>query len=567
MKHLCKKILLPVVILLTIAFSVLLTAFAEETYVAENKSTGTRYTSLAAALDEAASGQTVMIIEDATLSTDAVVKSGVTLLVPYKNGTAATEDGTSDHARIFADRTATYKQLTVSEGATLTVNGTLNVGGIIGFPGQYYQGHTSGAHGRIVNDGTIVIAGTMNTYGFVEGEGTVSVVSGGKVYEPFVVFDFAGGSNTQSLYNAGQPPFTQYTMQNISCGLSIAYGGRLYGRCNLYAGSAYNKTDQLMVGTSSDTALIKMSSGTVTRTVDKSLAISGATATDTPNYGADIGRVTYVLDGGAAFGSMSLKIRASFFSTTINVNKLTVPYCLEYVLENGTYSTSNTFYVLPGGAVKIGEGASFSLNGTMYVFDGLRQSGMSGRFYPSTEKLAAAGFATNGVLTVDGTFNILANATFGGIAQSTKAGGSIAVNARAIVNKTNLAFGGSATYDDNSVTLDLPGRVLFHNVVTNMTAGTTYDSYTGREWILEGYDIKKYTTSNGADEKTYAENVHVTTNQPMSGEWSYAGHEVTVHPARETTCTEIGWDEDYTCEADDYNTYTEIPALGHDYES
>ncbi|MBR6426268.1 MAG: hypothetical protein IKS28_00425, partial [Clostridia bacterium] len=122
-------------------------------------------------------------------------------------------------------------------------------------------------------------------------------------------------------------------------------------------------------------------------------------------------------------------------------------------------------------------------------------------------------------------------------------------------------------YDDNTSIMVLNGRLLFHNNVTQLEKGKTYTSYTGRSWTLEGYDIKKYCTSNGATSgQTYAENVHVTTNQPMNGEWTFDGHTIVTHPAQEPTCTEAGWDEYFTCEqCPDYTTYVEIPALGHDY--
>ena len=564
------RVLIALITALAIIPALASAMLAGETEVAKNMSTNVLYTSVETALSEASSGQTVMLIDNAVMTADAEIKSGVTLLVPYTESVSATEEGTTANASaIFAAETKTYRILTVEEGATLTVNGTLTVGGIIGYPSQYYQGHTSGSHGRIVNNGVISVAsGTMRTYGFVEGSGSVDIGSGGKVYEPFVVFDFAGGANTRDLNSAGQPPFTQYTMQNISCDMTIAYGGRLYGMCNLYAGSQYNTTDQIMIGTANDSALVKMASGgSVSRSVDKTRFLSGATATSPANYGSDIGRVSYTLSGGATFGSMSFKIKYSFLSVSLTVNKISVPYCLEYNLLDGAYSTSNTFYVMPGGAIRIGQDASFSLNGTMYVFDGLRQSGMSGRFYPSTEKLAAAGFATGGVFVVDGSFSILKNATFGGIVQTTAAGASVTVNSSAIVNKTGLTFGGCASYDDNTVVLSLKGRLLFHDAVTDMVNGTTYTSYTGRNWTLEGYDITKYTTSNGTtSNQTYAENVHVTSNPPMNGEWTFTGHTIVTHPAQKPSCTEPGWDEYYTCEeCPEYSTYAEIPATGHDY--
>ncbi|MBO4769862.1 MAG: hypothetical protein J5563_03675 [Clostridia bacterium] len=570
MKKNLRLILISALIAAVMFLPALSGVFAAETEVAKNMSTGTTYTSVEAALNAASSGQTVMIIENTALTSNATVKSGVTLLVPYKNANAATEDGAADTAStVFATSAKTYRTLTINEGVTLTVTGTLTIGGIIGYPSQCYEGHTSGAHGKIVNNGTVSVAGTMNTYGFVEGVGNVSVTSGGKVYEPFVVFDFAGGSNTRDMYNNGHNPFNQYTMQNISCTLSIAYGGRLYALCNLYAGSQYNPATVIMIGTSGDTALVKMTSGgSVTRTVDKNMHLTAATFPSNANYNTDIGKVTYTISGGCTFGTMSLRIKLNILmSLTVTTKSFAIPYCTDYILLNGTYGTSIKMEVLPGGGLIIGEGATFNQNKDIYVLDGLRQSGMSGWYYPTTEKLAAAGFPTTGRFVVNGTFNIQSGVVFGGIIQTETAGATVTVNSKATVTSSSYQFGCTGSGDDNTSIMQLNGRLFFHNNVTQLEKGKTYTSYTGRNWTLEGYDIKKYCTSNGVtSNQTYAENVHVTTNQPMNGEWTFDGHTIVTHPAQEPSCTGVGWGEYFTCEqCPDYTTYAEIPALGHDY--
>ncbi len=43
------------------------------------------------------------------------------------------------------------------------------------------------------------------------------------------------------------------------------------------------------------------------------------------------------------------------------------------------------------------------------------------------------------------------------------------------------------------------------------------------------------------------------------------GHDLVHHDAKNPTCTEIGWNEYYTCSSCDYTTYQEIAALGHNY--
>ena len=44
-------------------------------------------------------------------------------------------------------------------------------------------------------------------------------------------------------------------------------------------------------------------------------------------------------------------------------------------------------------------------------------------------------------------------------------------------------------------------------------------------------------------------------------------HDLEQHAAKAPTCTEIGWDAYETCSRCDYTTYTEQPALNHDYQA
>lgn len=47
----------------------------------------------------------------------------------------------------------------------------------------------------------------------------------------------------------------------------------------------------------------------------------------------------------------------------------------------------------------------------------------------------------------------------------------------------------------------------------------------------------------------------------------YGGHDLVQYAAKAPTCTEIGWDAYETCSRCDHTTYTELPALNHDYQA
>lgn len=464
--------------------------------VAQNRTTGAVYSELSTALAEAKAGQTVMQLADVTLSTDTVIKAGVTLYVPYSeaydsDGNVA---GTTANSTVFATEDLTYRRLTVAENTTLTVKGSLLVGGVIGYPSQYYQGHTSGTHGRVTNNGTILIpsGGLLDTWGFVDGSGSVITQSGGTVKEPFIVFDFAGGSNTSSAYNANQSPFVQYTMQNVRCTLEINAGGRLTARCNLVASGGYNRIDSLVVGGPADPqALLLLSEGaTLTRTVDMSKTIenTGIRA----GYGADLGQVTYHITGGADFDALSMVI----FIIEVNTygTDFPIPYCWRYELNDGVYSIPYSLKLMPGAEMYVAQNAELRVGpnekggstGKFYVLDGFDQSDMSGKSYPTTEMLDNAGFSQNGSLVVDGKLTVSDGGHFGGIVQ-TNGTGRIVTGANVSLSDT-IQTGYTGAYDDNTVLTAMPARV--YNAVTGTLTQLTADSiYTGSaaSYTLESY--------------------------------------------------------------------------------
>ena len=86
---------------------------------------------LAPVVKGARPGDTVLLLKDTTVSDDTVVREGVTLVVPFSaSDETGYQMGTTACARpTIATRNA-FRKLTVEVGKTLTVNGTLIVGGV-----------------------------------------------------------------------------------------------------------------------------------------------------------------------------------------------------------------------------------------------------------------------------------------------------------------------------------------------------------------------------------------------------------------------------------------------------
>lgn len=87
-----------------------------------------------------------------------------------------------------------FKTLTVPEGVTLTVKGTVLVNAVTGRPGAgHYDMDVTGGYGQIELGGEIQIpsGGVLDVCGYVKGGGTVTVKSGGEVRDLYVVAQLA----------------------------------------------------------------------------------------------------------------------------------------------------------------------------------------------------------------------------------------------------------------------------------------------------------------------------------------------------------------------------------------
>lgn len=521
------------------ANTALTAVFAQESGFAAHRN-GVFYTmndgGLPEALADAVSGDIVVMLENHTFSSNVTIPAGVKLYIPYgpdfdADGSAdgVTTQGSPYQASInIAPSSKTYRTLTINEGVTITVNGTVSIGSVIGYPSQNYQGHTSGWHGKIVNDGEIIVTngGTLDCWGLITGNGAVTAESGSAVYEPFIVYDFAGGWNTVDLYlYNNQSPFKQYTMLNIQTPLTVYYGARLYARCNLYADSKYNKTDVIFVGQG---GLYQLSAGaTLTRTYDGSLHVDS---------NEDIGKTTYIFDGGMRVNYMSLVVEGTTVRTD-NVD-FPIPYNHEFVLKNGTYYPGR-IKIMPGACMIVESDANLVVENTLFVLDGLIQSDMSGKIYPDTEKLQAAGFSASGGLIIKGNMLVKEGAIFGGVIQNGSGASKpakVMIEHGAVINTTGLKDGGVGNYDVNTSVFDLPARAYVYDPAGNtseladLSTGMAYAFYNDESWEMESYEMT-YAKDCLEGEKSpdipvrsgkYHKWVHavVPLNEPRSGSWT-----------------------------------------------
>ena len=476
------------------------------TYEARRGSTF--YTSLTEAL-AANKRSDIFLLKDTTLTEDAEIPSGVTLYIPYEEHytTDYKNGGVSDDNKITA---TPFRLLTVNSGVTLTVNGTLRLGAEMGKKTLCYQGHNNGAYGGVINEGTIAVNGTLDSWGLITGSGTVTAVGGGKVYEPFIVCDFAGGNNLKNLYQANAAPFKRYAMQNIQCTLQLDSDSILCGRGCLYGDSRYNEVE---IPIAASGGLFQLADGAaITRTYDPEQQVSAFPGIDRENW---------TVSGGMTFGALEMNVLGVQIST--GECGFPLPYNLSMTLKNGSYNIPNHLRVMPGAALTVGRKATLTVGGSLYVLDGLKQGSMSGVHYASTEQLKNSGFSACGELTVDGgKLAVSSGASFGGVVQSTGSGSISIAEGASLTN--NVQDGGVGFYSDNTAIFeDFTARAYIGGALQNLTAGE-YHAVGNNAFTLPSYTVKYVTNGesingNSGYEPAYTDET-VTIAQPMTGAWA-----------------------------------------------
>ena len=426
------------------------------------------------------------------LTADAVVPQGVIFILPLtEKDTLGKGNGTTDFTVRESwkeEETYLYSTMTIPEGITFTVNGTLLVGGIVGSTDRSSQGHTSGNYSQIVNNGSIQVNGTLDVYGLVKGAGTAEVNDGGIMKLPFLINDFDGGTNSVTLRDAGVFPFNQFAMNNVQCNCLFNYGCRVIGKGLIYFSSVsmYLDAEAPLIG-AEEGALLMSEGSTVTSSYDDTQVVSttiGGTVLD------DFGKTTLTTHGSVAAGNIKLTYQVYNFDSAEFF--LGIPYNFDLIVADGTLSVPYKYRFMPGSHCTVCEGATLNLTGELQVVDGWEQPVMSEKRYPTSAQLHENGFSQSGNLIVNGTLVIRSGATFAGIVQCTDdTNAKIIVADDAILSGTFKAGAKSEKENgsNSSVSYYLSARVYGENGLEDISAGNIYTADSTESWTLESYTM------------------------------------------------------------------------------
>ena len=483
------------------------------------------YNSVEDALNAAVSGDTVIVQKDTTITQNVTVKAGVTLLVPHKDGYTG-YDPSSGNPDVNSNATGyvtdvLYRTLTVNEGVTIEVNGTVMVTALIGLKKSgHYRHEVNGNYAQMVLNGKMNVnnGGVVVANGYIKGSGEIEAFSGAEVRDLFVIEHFRGGTHSSYMRTQGVWIANEYDVRNITVEITIHYGAEFTVQNVAYFNSSFSYNVVTFIG-SSDGIFILKEGGKFVRTIE---------------YRERIGKEAevYKLYGGGYLGSISIKFYISVLPVTVNSSSFVVSMDgdNELHLYDGEY---NTYYnskaismkFLPGCEVTIHDGAKFSVDryktttrdrySQIVAYRELTDSQFTVNYrYPQGRPSAKCFVENGGELYVDG-----------------EIGGEIYLDSGAVVTK-----GDNAVF---SVTTKESAKLSTRDTETYVNDA---------EFIApEGY----HTRWEG--------------NQLVIEEHTYSA-EVTADKA--PTCTASGTGK-YLCTLEGCGAYTSttIPATGHNYKA
>lgn len=476
---------------------------------------GNNYYTIEDALDVAASGQTIFVLNDTAFATQEIagvlyndvkfktVKTGVTLLLPFnENDTVghigAGEDGSANY-NATAALTGTaklYKTLVIPEGIEVIVNGKLVVGAQTGkIDAGQRQNAVSGNYCEISLGGTITLNNaTLEVYGYIKGNGEITA-NNTTVIENLYLSGWMGGTQsavryigtqnilstelmnekTMTIKNPKMFPFSQYELRAIQSRVIINKGSKLQG----YTKIATSKLEKKFLGITI-TIPAQVNEATLTFvSSDESNASSGLFRLVGNNS-----KIIKSMNGDRVKIDLFGDIKDGYTAVSVKVVKATVEMSSKEVffpidgrtditLKNGaTFTQGYMFKAMPGATITVESGGIYNLNGTLIMYD-KSFTDISTYPYPGASRGDAK-------LIVNGTMNV--NGALGGNVTSDNAG-TVAVGANATISGVHSAEGegtmsiGATTKFTFNDTCGVTKSLVFVNADNSTVAAATNKTY------------------------------------------------------------------------------------------
>ena len=298
-----------------------------------------------------ATGQSkITLASDGSISGNYTIPAGITLLIPFDEAGTLYTDAPAAIRTTPASKA--FRTLTMSDGASITVNGAISLGGRYYAAGGSEQGRPVGDYGyiKMADNSSITVknGGNLYAWGFISGSGSVLAESGATVYEFYQIADFRGGSASSNMGHEVFP-FSQYFVQNIEVPLTLNAGANEKVYSGVYAMSTTYTTAINFIG---DTGMFKVESGSFTKDYDEK--------TD---------RLVFTVNGKAALNTLSLKLAGMSVNSASYVLPITNNITIN--IQSGNVTINQDAALLAGVEVNIAEGAGLTVaNGkNIYFYD------------------------------------------------------------------------------------------------------------------------------------------------------------------------------------------------------
>ena len=299
---------------------------------------------------QANSQSKITLATDGSISGTYTIPAGITLLIPFDEaGTLYTD---APAAIRTAPASKPFRTLTMSDGASITVNGAISLGGRYYAAGGSEQGRPVGDYGyiKMAENSSIAVknGGNLYAWGFISGSGSILAESGATVYEFYQIADFRGGSASSNMGNKVFP-FSQYFVQNIEVPLTLNAGANEQVYSGVYAMSTTYTTAINFIG---DNGMFKVESGSFTKDYDEK---------------AD--RLVFTVNGEAALNTLALTLAGMDVDSASYVLPITNNITIN--IQSGNVTINQDAALLAGVEVNIAEGAGLTVayGKNIYFYD------------------------------------------------------------------------------------------------------------------------------------------------------------------------------------------------------
>lgn len=460
--------------------------------VCYNARTGAKYTTiekaLLAAKDDTDNNDTIYVIPgtNPTITANCEIASGDTLCLPYE-GTNATTNRKNTDMGDFADSTAANvtanrkNLVTLSSGKTITNNGTLIIGGIVGIQSNVPSGHTGKSYTELLlnSNASIINKGIITLHGYIKEASTnngSSIIhkSGAKITEPLVIYDYKGGSYSKACASEKIMPFSIYDLPNCQVYQKFEYGSYLIGMITLYVPSfkVWATSEANILAPSSESALFKQSSGFVS--IKYTPADCRYTTNDAKeNNAANNANITTVHSNG------NISLSSLMFSMplvgNIDSKDYDCPICYKFRIniETGTLDINNKMKFMGGSEVTIFPGASVNINSsTIFYQNYVPNIVYTTKAYPTV--FHTAKLINNGLLTI--------NSSFGGFISTSNS------SSKTITSSTfssNVIVYEALNISGSSLSASVSEKQEHNENAIKTLLKATYDDLTDTDFIYE----------------------------------------------------------------------------------